>query len=50
MREDVEKILITEEELQKKVDELGSQITKDFKGKELIVVGILKGSSIFMSD
>ena len=50
MRNDVEKILISEEELKGKNVELGRKITKDYKGKDLLVVGILKGSSIFMSD
>ena len=50
MRNDVEKILISEEELRDKNIELGRRITKDYKGEELLVVGILKGSSIFMSD
>lgn len=50
MRNDVEKILISEEELRAKNAELGKQITKDYEGKDILVVGILKGSSIFMSD
>lgn len=50
MKNDVEKILISEEELRAKNIEMGKQITKDYKGKEVLVVGILKGSSIFMSD
>ncbi len=50
MRNDVEKILISEAELDTKNADLGKQITQDYKGKEILVVGILKGSSIFMSD
>ena len=50
MKNDVEKILIPEGELRAKNIEMGKQITKDYKGKEVLVVGILKGSSIFMSD
>lgn len=50
MRNDIEKILLSEEELVAKNTEMGEQITKDYKGKEVLVVGILKGSSIFMSD
>jgi hypoxanthine phosphoribosyltransferase len=42
--------LIDEKELQKRVKELGAQITKDFKGEDLIVVCILKGSYMFYSD
>lgn len=50
MQSDVEKVLISEEELMEKVNQLGAQITTDYKGKDLVVVGILKGSNIFMSD
>ncbi|MEN3013550.1 MAG: hypoxanthine phosphoribosyltransferase [Endomicrobiia bacterium] len=43
-------ILITEEEIKNKVTELAKNISKDYKGKNLLIVGILKGSSIFLSD
>ena len=50
MRNDIEKILFSEEDLEKRIAELGEMITKDYQGKELIVIGILKGSNIFTSD
>lgn len=50
MNEAVESILITNEEIQAKVAELGRQITEDFKGKNPIFVGVLKGCFIFMAD
>ena len=43
-------ILIPEKEIKEKVKQLGQLISKDFEGKELLVVGILKGSFIFMAD
>ncbi len=43
-------VLIKEEEIKEKVKELGKKISEDFKGKELLVVGILKGAFIFMAD
>ncbi|MDO5331849.1 MAG: hypoxanthine phosphoribosyltransferase [Bacillota bacterium] len=43
-------ILITEEQLKKRVDELGVQITKDYEGESILLVGILKGSVPFMAD
>lgn len=43
-------ILITEEELQARIKELGEEITKDFSGKDVVVVGVLKGSFIFVAD
>lgn len=50
MREDVEKILINEEEIIHKIREMGAQISEDYKGKDLMLVGVLKGSVIFMAD
>lgn len=50
MREDIQEILYSTETLNKRVTELGEQITKDYAGKNLMVIGILKGSNIFTSD
>ncbi len=50
MHQDVESILFTESEIQTRVKELGEQISKDYKGKLPLVLGVLKGSFIFMSD
>lgn len=50
MKNDIKEILFTEEEIAKKVSELGKIITKDYKGQDLTVIGILKGSNIFMGD
>ncbi len=47
---DISKVLVTEEELREINMRLGAQITKDFRGKNLIVIGILKGSVYFMTD
>ncbi len=48
--EAVEKILISEEEIAKKIEELADKISGDYKGKELLCIGILKGSVVFLSD
>ena len=50
MRADIEKILFSEEKLDSRLKELGKTITEDYRGKNLRVVGILKGSNIFTSD
>ena len=47
---DIEKVLVPKEEVEEIVKRLGEQITNDFLGEELIVVCILKGSCIFLSD
>jgi hypoxanthine phosphoribosyltransferase len=44
------RVLISEEELQAKVAELGQAITRDYAGEELTLVGVLKGSFLFMAD
>lgn len=42
--------LISEDDLKAKITAMGEQITKDFQGKDLIVIGVLKGSFMFYSD
>lgn len=43
-------ILLSEEELAARVREIGEEIGHDYAGKELVVIGILKGATIFLSD
>ena len=50
MNDDILKVLVSEEELKAKVAELGAQISKDYEGKNLVLVSILKGSVVFMAD
>jgi hypoxanthine phosphoribosyltransferase len=50
MNKDIKKILIEEKELQAKVAELGAKITEDYKGKDLLIVCVLKGAVVFTSD
>ncbi len=44
------KVLITEEQIQARIKELGQQITKDYEDKKLLLVGILNGCVYFMTD
>jgi hypoxanthine phosphoribosyltransferase len=46
----IKEVLVSEEDIKAKVKELGVTITEDYKDKDLIVVGILKGAVVFMSD
>ena len=50
MLNDIEKVLLSEDELKKIVEDLGEKITEDYKGKNLVVVSVLKGSVVFMAD
>ena len=50
MHHDIEKILLTEEQIQAKVAELGRVLAEEYKDKNPIVVGVLKGVVIFYAD
>lgn len=50
MLEDIERVLISEAEIQTRVKEMGAQISREYADKDLVVVGILKGASLFTSD
>ena len=50
MHDDIKNVLVSEEELKAKVRELGAQISRDYEGKNLVLVSILKGSVVFMAD
>lgn len=50
MRQDIERILFSEEQLKTRIAELGAQITEDFRDKDPIFVGVLKGCFMFMAD
>ena len=50
MREDIERVLLTEEQIHARVREMGKAISEDFAGKEVVFIGVLKGCFIFMAD
>ncbi|WP_456277127.1 hypoxanthine phosphoribosyltransferase [Bacillus sp. AK128] len=50
MHEEIEKVLVTEEEIQKKVLELGNMLTAEYKDRFPLAVGVLKGAMPFMGD
>ena len=43
-------VLYTESQIAERVDALGAQITRDYAGKELVLVSVLKGSCVFLAD
>ena len=47
---EIDQIIVTEEAIKKRVAELGTQITEDYRDKGLFVIGILKGAVVFLSD
>ena len=50
IEDDIERILISEKDIKKAVKKMGKQISKDYDGKNLMLVAVLKGSVIFMAD
>ena len=50
MHDDIREVLVSEAQLKERVAQLGAQISKDYAGKNLMLVSILKGSVVFMAD
>jgi hypoxanthine phosphoribosyltransferase len=50
VEKDILKILISEEEIRQRVKELGTEITEDYKNRDLMIIGVLKGCMVFLSD
>jgi len=50
MKDDVLKVLLSEEEIKNKVQELGKIITEEYRGKNLLLVTVLKGAVVFLAD
>ena len=50
LRDNIAQILLSEEQLKAKVSEMAAKISADYKDKKLLLVGILKGSMVFMAD
>ncbi len=50
MHDDIQKILLTKEEIADKVDELSERINRDYAGQQPMLIGVLKGSFVFMAD
>jgi hypoxanthine phosphoribosyltransferase len=47
---DIDRVLISGEEIQEKIRDLGEQITQDYRGRDLLLVGVLKGAFVVMAD
>ena len=50
LEQDIQSVLVTEEELRETAQRLGQEITKDYSGKEILVIGVLRGAALFMAD
>ncbi|MGH2748766.1 MAG: hypoxanthine phosphoribosyltransferase [Actinomycetota bacterium] len=50
VHEDIQEILVTADQIQDKIAELAKQITEEYRDKDVLLVGVLKGAFVFMSD
>lgn len=50
VHEDIDQILVSADDIQDKIATLAKQITEEYRGKDLLLVGVLKGAFVFMSD
>jgi len=50
VKNDIKEVLLTESDLANKISQIGKSISKDYEGRELILIGVLKGSVMFMAD
>ena len=50
MLQDIERVLLSEEQLRQRVRELGEEISKEYAGKEILMIGVLRGAVMFMAD
>jgi len=50
VRDDIREVIFTEEEIQNRIRELGAEINKDYAGKSLLIIGVLKGCYVFLAD
>ena len=50
MEKDIMKVLLTEEQIQARVAEMGAEISKEYEGKDPVVLGVLKGVVVFYAD
>ena len=50
MKNDIKEVLLTESDLENKISQIGKKISEDYKGRELVLIGVLKGSVMFMAD
>lgn len=50
LEKDIQEVLFSEEQLDRRVREIAAQIEKDYEGKEIMLIGVLRGSFVFMAD
>ena len=46
----IKEVLLTEDQIRARIAEVGKQITEDYRGKDLLVIGVLKGAWVYLAD
>ena len=50
MEKDIQEILLSEEQIKARIEELGEELTREYEGKDPVIVGVLKGVVVFYAD
>jgi len=50
MHNDIQEILLSEEQIRRRIEELGQELSREYEGKNPVVVGVLKGVVVFYAD
>ena len=50
LEKDIQEVLFTEAQLAQRVEEIAQQITRDYQGREIVLISVLRGSFVFMAD
>lgn len=50
VKSEIERVVVSEEDLKKRLQELADEVTKDYQGRDLLMIGVLKGAAIAMAD
>jgi hypoxanthine phosphoribosyltransferase len=49
-RDQLSDVVVTAEQIEQKIDELGAEITRDYEGRQPVLIGVLKGAAVFLAD
>ena len=50
LEQDIQEVLFSEEQLARRVEEIAQEINRDYQGKEIVLISVLRGSFVFMAD
>ena len=50
LEKDIQEVLFSQQQLEERVDQIAQEITRDYAGKEIVLISVLRGSFVFMAD